>query len=224
LQYILTFLEGIITFISPCLLPMLPVYVLYFAGSDNSDGTRSKKTLVNSFVFVAGFTLVFILMGALAGTIGKLLIQQHTALNIITGLIVIIFGLNYIGLFKIGFLNNTHRIERSGSVKNILSAFVFGIVFSIGWTPCIGPFLGSALMKASQQASVLQGILMLLVYSAGLGIPFILSAVLLDKLKNAFDFIKKHYRIINIISGSLLIIVGILMMTGYIGRIQSLLG
>ncbi len=219
MQYFISFLEGIITFISPCLLPMLPVYISYFAGADNRS---TKKTLTNALGFVAGFTIVFVALGALAGTLGSFLTQYSTAVNIATGLIVIFFGLNFLGVFKLNIFNGAKNTVRKNDL-GFFSSLLFGLVFSVSWTPCVGAFLGSALMMASQQGKVLTGIIMLLLYSAGLGIPFVLSAVLIDKLKNTFNFIKKHYKIINIISGSLLIVVGILMMTGLLNRLIQIL-
>jgi len=122
------------------------------------------------------------------------------------------------GVFKIGFLNNNRRINSSAKKTGFLSSVLFGIIFSIGWTPCAGAFLGSALMMAASSSDVLKGIAMLLCYSLGLGIPFIISAVIIQRLKSAFDFIKKHNRIISVISGSLLVIVGILMITGLMSK------
>ncbi|MBQ2760247.1 MAG: sulfite exporter TauE/SafE family protein [Clostridia bacterium] len=219
MQYFISFLEGIITFISPCLLPMLPVYISYFAGADNRS---TKKTLTNALGFVAGFTIVFVSLGALAGTLGSFLTQYSTAVNIVTGLIVIFFGLNFLGVFKLNIFNGAKNTVRKNDL-GFFSSLLFGLIFSVSWTPCVGAFLGSALIMASQQGKVLTGIIMLLLYSAGLGIPFVLSAVLIDKLKNTFNFIKKHYKIINIISGSLLIVVGILMMTGLLNRLIQIL-
>lgn len=219
MQYFIAFLEGFITFISPCLLPMLPVYVSYFAGGGEHS---SLKTLKNALGFVLGFTLVFVLMGALAGTLGGLVSRYQTAVNIVTGLVVLVFGLEFLGVFKIGIfkgMGKTVNKDRMG----FFSALLFGMVFSIGWTPCVGAFLGSALMLASQQGQVLSGVLMLLVYSLGLGVPFVASALLIEKLKGAFNFIKRNYRVINIICGSILVAVGILMMTGLLGRFISLL-
>lgn len=220
MQYILVFLEGIITFISPCLLPMLPIYVSFFAGG-KTEGRH--KAFVNSLGFVLGFTMVFVMMGAFAGSIGRLLRDYQTAFNIVTGLIVVLFGLNFLGILKIPLLNRT----TSGGMHNMEAGFfscvLFGLVFSIGWTPCVGAFLGSALMLASQQGSVLEGTLMLFIFSMGLGIPFVISALLIDRLKGTFDFVKKNYRIINLVSGGLLVIIGILMMTGFMGYFLSLL-
>lgn len=219
MQYLISFLEGIITFISPCLLPMLPVYISYFAGG----GQRStRKTLTNALGFVLGFTLVFVAMGALAGTVGGFLKSHQTAVNIVSGLIVVFFGLHFLGLVKVNLFRGSRRSVDTRDL-GFFSAALFGVIFSIGWTPCVGAFLGSALMLASQRGHVLEGMGMLLVYSLGLGIPFLLSALLIDRLKSALDFIKRHYGIINKICGGLLILIGILMATGTMGRLLSLL-
>lgn len=215
MPYFISFLEGIITFISPCLLPMIPIYLTYFAGS----GERTtKKTVIGALGFVTGFTMIFISMGALAGTIGSFFTKHQDIVNIVCGAIVIFFGLNFIGVFKITLFKGMKNSVATDNMS-FFSAVLFGIVFSLGWTPCVGAFLGSALMLASQEGQTLQGILMLLCYSLGLGIPFLLSALLIDSLKGAFNFIKKHYTIINMVSGCLLVLVGILMATGTLGRI-----
>ena len=219
MQYIIAFLEGIITFISPCLLPMLPIYISYFAGG----GERTTgKTLKGALGFVTGFTLIFVAMGALAGTLGSFLRQYQTAVNIVSGLIVVFFGLNFLGVFKLNLFRGGHK-EVNSDDMGFFSALVFGMIFSVGWTPCVGAFLGSALMLASQQGHVVEGMLMLLAYSLGLGIPFVLSAVLIDYLKSAFNWIKRNYRVINAVSGGILVLIGILMMTGTLGRLLSLL-
>lgn len=220
MQYVISFLEGIITFISPCLLPMLPIYISYFAGG----GERSTgKTLKGALGFVTGFTVVFVAMGALAGTVGSFLREYQTAVNILSGLIVIFFGLNFLGIFKLNLFRGSSRSVKTDNM-GFFSAMVFGVIFSIGWTPCVGAFLGSALMLASQQGHMVEGMLMLLVYSLGLGIPFVLSAVLIDYLKSAFNWIKKNYQIINLVSGGFLVFVGILMATGTMGWLLGLLG
>jgi cytochrome c-type biogenesis protein len=211
IQYVLLFLEGIITFISPCLLPMLPVYLLYFAGGEEKNAVR---TAINAVGFVIGFTVVFVAMGAFAGFIGQFLSDYKTAVNITTGFIVILFGLNYLGILRISFFRL--KIRKFKTHLNFFSAFIFGIIFSIGWTPCVSAFLGAALLRASQQGYMLEGMFMLFIFSMGLGLPFIVCAVLIDRLKNAFAFIKKHYRAVNIFSGGLLVLIGILMMTGWL--------
>ena len=218
MQYAIAFLEGIITFISPCLLPMLPIYISYFAGG----GERSTaRTLRGALGFVAGFTIIFSLMGALAGTVGGFLKTHQTAVNIVSGAIVVFFGLSYLGVFKLNIFKGGRRMSPVSS--GFFPSMLFGMVFSVGWTPCVGAFLGSALMLASQQGHVLEGVVMLLVYSLGLGIPFVISAVLIDYLKGAFDFIKKNYKVINSVCGILLIVIGIMMATGTLGYLINLL-
>lgn len=218
MQYFIAFLEGIITFISPCLLPMIPLYISYFAGGKERN---TKKTIKNALGFISGFTIVFVLMGALAGTFGQLLNEYKRVVDVVTGLIVIFFGLNFLGVFKL----NLFKGSRKAKTENLgfFSSMVFGIVFSICWTPCVGAFLGSALMMAASQGQATEGIIMLLLYSLGLGIPFFISAILIDKLRGAFTFIKKHYKVINTACGCLLVVVGVLMATGLFGKFINLL-
>lgn len=219
MQYVVSFLEGIITFISPCLLPMLPIYITYFAGG----GERNvQKTVKNALGFVLGFTIVFMAMGALAGTLGSFLIKYQTIVNVVSGIVVIFFGLNFLGVLNLQLfqgMKGTMQTKEMG----FFSAVLFGIIFSVGWTPCVGAFLGSALMLASTQAHMVKGLLMLLSYSLGLGIPFIISAILIDKLKGTFDFIKKNYRVINNVCGIFLILIGVTMATGLFGRLLAVL-
>ncbi len=220
MQYFIAFLEGIITFISPCLLPMLPIYVSYFAGGsfENKD---NKRVVKNALGFILGFTTVFVVMGALAGFVGGLVDRYRVIVNLVTGVIVILFGLNFLGVFKLNIFKGSGLLKKDS--LGFFSSLLFGVVFSIGWTPCVGAFLGSALMLAANRGTVAQGILMLLVYSIGLGIPFFISAILIDKVKGAFNFIKKHYRTVNIVCGSFLVVVGVLMATGLFGKFISLL-
>lgn len=218
MQYLIAFLEGIITFISPCILPMLPVYISYFANGENNR----KKTVKNAVGFIVGFTIVFVCLGAFAGVIGGLLQKSATVVNLVTGAIVVVLGLNFSGIIKINLLNSTKKAGMEVMPANFGTSILFGIVFAVGWTPCVGAFLGSALMLASQRGTMTEGIIMLIVYSAGLGIPFVLSAILIDRLKETFQVIKKHYRMINLISGIFLIIVGVMMMTGTFGYLLSL--
>ena len=219
MQYVIAFVEGIITFISPCLLPMLPIYLSYFAGG----GERSlSRTVQGAFGFVTGFTLVFVALGALAGTVGGFLREHQTAVNLVSGAVVVVLGLNFLGVIRLSLFRGSGRAAPSGSV-GFFPALLLGVVFSVGWTPCVSAFLGSALMLASQQGHVAEGMLMLLTYSLGLGIPFLLSAVLIDYLKSAFDWIKRHYGIINLVCGGLLVLLGILMATGLLGRLLTLM-
>ena len=218
MQYLISFLEGVITFISPCLLPMLPIYISYFAGG----GERSvKKTLTAACGFVLGFTVVFVTLGALAGTLGSFLRTHQTAVNLISGAVVMAFGFNYLGLLRLNLFRGSGRAVQGE--LGFFSAMAFGVIFSVGWTPCVGAFLGSALMMASQQGKVLVGMGMLLCYSLGLGVPFLVSAVLIDQLKSAFNWIKAHYGIINKVCGVFLLLVGAAMATGMLSRLLTAL-
>ena len=219
MQYLISFLEGVIPFISPCLLPMLPIYISYFAGGGERTTGRTLKCASG---FVLGFTLVFVAMGALAGTVGSFLQRYQMMVNLVCGAIVILFGLNFLGVVKWNLFGGS-KIQTNTANMTFGSALVFGVVFSIGWTPCVGVFLGSALVLASQQGSALVGIGMLLCYSAGLGIPFLISAVLIDQLKNAIGWIKRNYTVINRVCGVLLIAVGVLMATGLLNRLLNLM-
>ena len=218
MQYFIAFLEGIITFISPCLLPMIPLYVSYFAGGKERN---TKKTVANASGFILGFTIVFVLMGALAGTFGQLLTEYKKIVDIVTGAIVIFFGLNFLGVFKLNIFKGFKKAKTDN--LGFFSSVLFGFVFSIGWTPCVGAFLGSALMLAASQGHVVEGVIMLLLYSLGLGVPFFISAILIDKLRGAFTFIKKHYKVINTICGVLLVVMGVLMATGLFGKFINLI-
>ncbi len=214
MQFLITFLEGVISFLSPCMLPMLPVYLSYFAG--NAD--KRHHGLLRASAFVLGFTVVFSLLGLFAGTLSAFLSEYRTAVNIVSGLIVIAFGLSYLEVFRLPFFKG---IQKQHEVNSVFSAFVFGVIYSVSLTPCVGAFLGSALMMASASGTALQGVLLLVTYSLGLGVPFLLSAVLLDTLSGAFQFIKKHYRIVNLVSGLFLILTGICIAMGWMNRLMA---
>lgn len=218
MDYIITFLEGIVSFISPCMLPMLPVYISYFAGQSKDETGKRPKMIFKVIAFVVGFTVVFTALGLFSGTLGKLLSRYQTVVNIVSGIIVILFGLSYLGVFRIPFFKG---MNKGYKITGIASAFLFGAIYSISLTPCVGAFFGSALMLASSAGGALKGATLLLTYSLGLGIPFIFSAVLLEKLSGAFTFIKKHYKIINLVSGIALIVIGILMAFGLLNLILS---
>lgn len=218
MDYFITFLEGIISFISPCMLPMLPVYISYFAGQSKEKDEKSPKVIFKVIAFVVGFTVVFTVLGLFSGTLGHLLSEYQTVVNVVCGVIVILFGLSYLEVFHLPFFKG---MKGGYKVTGIVSAFIFGAVYSVSLTPCVGAFLGSALMLASSAGSAFKGATLLLAYSLGLGIPFVFSAILLDKLSGAFSFIKKHYKTINLISGIALIIMGVLMVFGLMNSILS---
>lgn len=206
MEYLLIFLEGIASFISPCLLPMIPIYIAYFTGEKDNN---IKTAVLNSLGFVTGFTIIFLILSIFASQLGGFISENMKYIKIIFGILIIIFGLNYMEIFKIKFLNKTANIKFNTKKMNFFKALLFGLVFSISWTPCIGTFLSSALLLIAKNQDLLKGILLILVYSFGLGIPFIISTVLIEKLKGMFNFIKKNYNIIRKISGILLICMGI---------------
>jgi len=215
MQYLITFLEGFISFISPCMLPMLPLYVSYFAG--NAD--KKHRTLARALAFVLGFTAVFTMLGLFAGTLGQLLARHQTVVNIVSGALVIVFGLSYLDVIRLPFFKG---MQGGRSVTGVFSAFLFGVIYSVSLTPCVGAFLGSALMMASSAGGAAQGTLLLLTYSLGLGIPFLVSAILIDKLNTVFGAIKRHYRVVNIVCGVFLIAVGLAMMFGLLNALLAL--
>lgn len=217
ISYFLTFTEGILTFISPCILPMLPIYFLYLAGSSeelDSTGPANKSRLImNSFGFVAGFTIAFVLLGAAAAALGSFLENNRLLLQKISGIIMILFGLHYMGVFKITFLNNERRFHSKTDRLKFTGSILFGFIFGFGWSPCLGPFLGSAMMLAGNSGTIARGMLLLLVYSIGLAIPFVISAVIFENIRGVFQWLKRKTKLIGIISGVLLIIAGILVFT-----------
>lgn len=216
MQYLITFAEGIISFISPCMLPMLPVYISYFAAGEHKG--KKSRTFFRSLCFTAGFTVVFSLLGLFAGTVGSFLTRYRLAVNIVSGIIVIFFGLSYLDLVKLKFLKGVrHTVKVTGP----FSAFLFGLIYAVSLTPCIGAFLGSALMLASASGTALRGVTLLIVYSLGLGLPFLLSSLLLEQLGTAFQFIKKHYKTVNLICGFFLIAVGLAMCFGLFNKLLS---
>ena len=221
LQAVTTLIEGLITFISPCVLPMIPVYVLYFTGGEESR--TQGRTLLRALCFVLGFTLLFVLLGVFAGTLGGLLVRYQRAVNVLCGLVMIAFGLHYAGFLRIGALEKTIKPGVQVQAKGYASCLLLGAVFAVGWSPCTGPFLGSAMMMAAGQGQALSGMVLLLCYSLGLGVPFVLCALLIDQLKGAFAVIKRHYGVINRVCGVFLMLVGMMMMTGLFARLSAML-
>lgn len=205
MEYLLTFFEGIASFISPCLLPMLPIYISYFSGSDS----KKNKALKNSIAFVFGFSLIFIILAILSNRVGVFLTQYLKYIKYVFGVIIVLLGLNYMEVFKFDLFSKFKKYNSDVKDMGILKSFVFGIMFSISMTPCVGTFLSSALLLIANQESLLKGIILIVLYCLGLGIPFIISSMLIDKLKNVFNIIKKNYKIVKIISGVILLIMGI---------------
>ena len=200
MNVLLTFTEGVVSFVSPCMLPLLPVYVTYFAAGDAGKGMMLARALA----FMAGFTVVFVMLGVFAGTLGSALAAHRTAVGTVCGAAVTAFGLSYLGLFRLPFTGMKSGRKPTG----VISAFTFGLIYSVSLTPCVGAFLGAALMQAASEGGALRGAALLLAYSLGLGVPFVLSAALLGRFRAAFGFIKSRYNIINPICGAMLIAFG----------------
>ena len=209
----ISFVAGVLSFLSPCILPLIPIYISYITGISIEQLQESKNTLkifIISLFFISGFTLIFVLMGASATAIGNFILKKKNILRIIGGIIIIIFGLHLIGILKIKKLYTEKRIVLKNKKTGYLSSFLLGMAFSAGWTPCVGPVLSSILIIAANEKTVLRGIILLFTYSIGIGIPFLITSLLLNKLLNFFNKIKKHYRVIEIIMGFLLVILGVL--------------
>ncbi len=203
---------------------MLPIYLSYFAGGEAQGAkTRKRRSLINALGFVIGFTVVFVLLGAAAGSFGGFIRHNQRLFGIIGGIILVLFGLNFMGAVELTFLSRSFRPRMNIKAFNFPTSVLLGIVFSIGWTPCVGAFLGSALMLAANSQEALKGIIMLLLFSLGLGIPFVISALLIDSLKRGFDAIRRWQREMTIVSGLLLIIIGLLMASGKLDVFLSLL-
>lgn len=213
----LLFFEGVLTFISPCILPMFPVFLMYLS---NESQKKGKALILNILGFILGFTLVFVLLGATATALGSLLSQNRVVLQRIGGVIIILFGLNMGGFINIKFLNYQRGLTMKKEGTGFFSAMIFGIVFSFGWSPCLGTFLGAALILAADAQTLGIGMFYLFVFSMGLGLPFLITGILFSKLEQAFQFIKKHYTLITKISGVFLIIVGLLMALDLFGYYQ----
>jgi cytochrome c-type biogenesis protein len=220
-------LAGLISFISPCVLPLVPPYLCYMAGvrlenlapavAHNADGTMTAveeppAILLPAVAFVLGFTAVFVALGAGASTIGAMVRAQMDFLSVVAGIVIIIFGLHFLGLFRIGFLYREARF--SGGGAGIFGSFVMGLAFAFGWTPCIGPVLGTILAVAGTRDSVGEGALLLAVYSAGLGIPFIAAALFIGPFLNFITRFRRHLDTVEKVMGGLLVLTGIMFLTG----------
>ena len=226
IQFITAFAAGLFSFISPCVLPLIPAYISFISGisvEEFKEGVGNKKKLskviLSSVFFIAGFSLVFVTLGASATIAGKFLLSKLSLFSQAAGIIIVIFGLHTMGIFKIKYLDFEKRINVRNKAYGMIGSFFVGLAFAFGWTPCIGPILGAILAIASTRDSVSQGILLLSVYSLGLGIPFLITAVAMNGFLKLFKSMKNHFRKIEIISGLLLIIIGIMI---FLNKLQIL--
>jgi len=245
LSLLVAFVAGVLSFISPCVLPLIPGYISFISGATldqmrgrpataavAGEGTgvatavaprTSRKILLTSLAFVAGFSLVFVAFGATASVIGRLLGSYKTQIAYVAGAVLIVLGLHMMGVFRIGFLDYEKRKQTSARPTGLLGAMLVGIAFAFGWTPCIGPILGGILTIAGAQESVTQGVVMLAAYSLGLGVPFLLTALAIDRFFAAFARIRRHYHAIEVVSGLLLIGIGLLMLLNRLTLITNFL-
>lgn len=208
----LIFVEGLLAFLSPCILPMIPIYLLYLGGEEAAGERAGVRLFLNTLGFIAGFTVVFVALGATASALGRLIAGNRLLLQRLGGLVIILIGLNYLGVIGIGLLNRGRTLRADTSNLRFWSSLLFGAAFSLGWTPCLGAFLGTALILASNLNTLFQGMALLFTFSLGLGVPFLLTALLWGKLQNALGVIKRNLPRIQAVSGLLLIAVGLLML------------
>lgn len=209
---------GFLSFISPCVLPLIPGYISYISGMSledmrTADAGSRRRLIIATLFFILGFSIVFMAMGASASALGALLREHLRVVQKIAGAVIVIFGLHLLGVFRIGFLDRDTRVQTSRKPATPLGALVVGTAFAFGWTPCIGPILGGILTIAGSKATVGEGVLLLAVYSAGLGVPFLLTSIAVDKFFLASARVRRHYRTIERVSGVLLIILGVLIFT-----------
>ena len=209
---------GFLSFISPCVLPLIPGYISYISGMSLEDmraadaGAR-RRLIIATLFFILGFSIVFMAMGASASAIGALLREYLRVVQKIAGIVIVVFGLHLLGLFRIGFLDRDTRVQTSRKPATPFGALVVGTAFAFGWTPCIGPILGGILTIAGSKDTVGEGVLLLAVYSAGLGVPFLLTSIAVDKFFLASARVRRYYRAIEIVSGVLLVLLGLLIFT-----------
>ncbi len=229
ISYPLAFMGGVLSFLSPCVLPLIPSYVSYITGVSFEDLKTGDKRLIrkltatNSLAFIAGFSLIFILMGVASSFMGYILARYYDVIRIGGGVIIIFFGLYVMGVFKIGFLSRDRRVHLQAKPRGYIGSFVVGLTFAAGWTPCIGPILGSILVYASTAASAAYGFKLLLVYSVGLGIPFFLTAIAINTFLSHFSAIHRYMKVIMILSGLLLIAFGVILLTDSVRLLPDLI-
>ena len=222
MEYIYAYLGGLISFLSPCVLPLVPPYLAFMAGttidqiSDENkvDRALERRVLLSSIFFVLGLATVFVALGAGASVIGQTLLQNKILFGQIAGGVIIVLGVHFLGIIRIPFLYREARFDAGKSAGTYAGSYVIGLAFAFGWTPCIGPILGSILVLAGQEETIGQGVLMLAIYAAGLGLPFILAAFFVRPFMNWMRGFRKHMGLVEKAMGALLVIVGVAMITG----------
>ena len=213
----LAFLAGVISFLSPCVLPIVPPYLAYMSGislSEATDNNKAVSVFLPAVFFVLGLSTVFLILGFTASALGTVFLSYQDILITISGLLVMGFGLHFLGILRIGFLEREARFDASSQNGSAFGAYVLGLAFAFGWTPCIGPQLASILTLAASEGSVARGTILLGVYALGLGVPFLLVAVFLSRLSATLTWLKRHMQIIERLMGLLLWTIGLMMLTG----------
>ena len=208
---------GLLSFLSPCVLPIVPPYLAYMSGvslNDLNNGLRRSSAVLPAIFFVLGLSTVFLILGFAASTIGTVFATYQSYFNTVAAIMVMIFGMHFVGVYRIGFLDREARMDAGDQGGSAFGAYILGLAFAFGWTPCIGPQLGAILSLAAQEASVMRGIILLAVYALGLGVPFLLVAVFLSRLGGVLTWMKRHMEQIEKLMGLLLWTIGLLMLTG----------
>jgi cytochrome c-type biogenesis protein len=225
---ITAFTAGFLSFVSPCVLPLVPAYISYISGVSlealkgaESEKGASSKVIINTLLFILGFTVVFSTLGATASLIGQYLVLYKNYINIIGGALIIILGLHLTGIFRIKLLEYEKRIHVKEKPLGLIGSFLIGAAFAFGWTPCIGPILSAILLIAADQKTIIDGVFLLVIYSMGLGIPFLITGIALNYALSVFKTIKKNYRKIELASGLLLICIGVLVATDQFTRLSA---
>lgn len=222
----LAFSAGLVSFLSPCVLPLVPAYVSYMTGETvQNDKKTSDKfyILYKSLGFVIGFSIIFVIMGASVTTLGKLFVSNQRIFRKIAGTIIVIFGLHTSGILKIKFFSREKKFASFSNTHGTFGSILMGMAFAAGWTPCVGPILSSILFYATSMDTIGKGILLLILYSLGLAVPFVLTALAVDKLSSKLPKVTKHLKTVSVISGILLIILGVLIFTNQVGRLSNYL-
>jgi cytochrome c-type biogenesis protein len=227
-EIVTAFFAGLLSFLSPCVLPLVPGYISIISGFSLDqlkgkvhDAALKRSVMLSSVMFILGFTIAFIALGATATVVGKFLLTRMPILKYIAGIIMIIFGLHVLGVFRIRALYQDTRMHKVQTSSGMLGALVLGFVFALGWSPCLGPILSGVLAMASDQETVGRGMFLLFVYSAGLGVPFLLTSLGINRFLSFYNRFKRHFRALEIVSGILILIVGVLIFTNQMTRLNQ---
>lgn len=219
---LIAFSAGLLSFLSPCVLPLIPSYVTFITGLSLDDVQSARRAaLIHGTLFVLGFSLIFLAMGAGATLLGQVLLQYRDWISRIGGVVIIVFGLYLLGVLNIGFLSRERRFHVADKPVGYLGTMLVGIAFGAGWTPCLGPILGSILVYTGSQADLGRGMWLLSAYSAGLAVPFLLSAIAIDRFTAFFQKMRKQMVWISRISGAVMILIGVLLVTNYFTVLAS---